>query len=395
MSAIHSAVDALQSALIGFAQELVRIRSYSGEEEAVIRHIETHMRRLGYDETTLDAMGNLVGRIGTGSRTILLDAHIDTVTVNDADQWRHDPFGGVIADGSLHGRGAVDMKSAAAAAIYAGAVAGQLGLAGDATILVSLTVMEEDCDGENLKHLFAERSLRPDWVVICEPSDNHIALGHKGKAQVAIRTRGVSAHGSTPEAGKNAIYEMAEIIRRVERRNLELMQTDGRRGTLVMSRISSTSASLNAVPSECEVYLDRRMIPGESETMIRAEMDRLVAGKDAAWSVGVLERQSWTGMPVRYEPFHPAWEIGLDHPLTRACIAAHRDAFNALPDRFAFWDFSTNAVTPVGMDIPTIGFGPGDPRLAHMRDERCAIAQIADACCFYAHAIRTITGIRQ
>ncbi|MFN7793083.1 MAG: peptidase dimerization domain-containing protein, partial [Cyclobacteriaceae bacterium] len=110
------------------------------------------------------------------------------------------------------------------ASAYAAAIAKQQGFAKDKTIFVSATVFEEDCDGENLKHLFKERNLRPDCVVICEPSNNVITLGHKGKAQITITTTGVSAHGSAPEKGVNAIYEMAEIIQRVEKRNLELLK---------------------------------------------------------------------------------------------------------------------------------------------------------------------------
>lgn len=379
----------LEQELVAFAQDLVRIQSYSGQEGEIIQFIQRRMIDLGYADVTMDAMGNVIGRIGPGTgKTILFDSHVDTVAVNDADQWQIPPFSGTIEGDRLHGRGSVDMKSAAAASIYAAALAGRLGLAQDKTVYVSCTVMEEDCDGENLKHLFAELGLRPDYVMICEPSNNRITLGHKGKAQVAIKTHGVSAHGAAPERGINAIYEMAEIIQRVERTNLDLMQRSGeRRATLVMSRISSVSASLNAVPSECEVYLDRRMIPGESEQAIRQEMDQLVRGKRASWQVGALDRTSWAGLPVHYEPFHLAWQIDRDQPLAQACIAAYYDHFGVDPDAYEFWDFSTNAVTPVRQGIPTIGFGPGDHRLAHMRDESCPVQQIVDACAFYLQLI--------
>ncbi len=279
------------------------------------------------------------------------------------------------------------MKSAAAASIYAGALAKQLGFTADKTIYVSCTVFEEDCDGENLKHLFKELNLKPDYVVICEPSNNIITLGHKGKAQISIKTHGVSAHGSAPEKGVNAIYEMAEIIQRVDKTNLELMKKGNPRGTLVMSRISSVSASLNAVPSECEVYLDRRMIPGETEADIKHEMDEIIKGKNATWEVGTLHRKSWTGMDIKYEPFHLAWKIELEHELAQACIAAYQENFGNAPAAYDFWDFSTNAVTPVSMGIPTIGFGPGEYKLAHMRNENCEVSQVIEACGFYARVI--------
>lgn len=380
----------LKEELIEFAQSLVRIKSMSGQEEEIIKFIEKKMIALGYDEVTIDSMGNLVGRIGDGEKIIMFDSHVDTVEVNDAEQWDIPPFSGIVIDGRLHGRGSVDMKSSVAASIYAGVLAKRSGLADGKTIYVSCTVFEEDCDGENLKHLFKELNLKPDYVVICEPSNNKITLGHKGKAQISIKTHGVSAHGSAPEKGVNAIYEMAEIIQRVEKVNLELMKRAGLRGTLVMSRISSVSASLNAVPSECEVYLDRRMIPGETAEAIKQEMDQIIKGKNAIWEVGTLRRKSWTGLEIKYEPFHPAWKIELDHELTQACIAAYQENFGKEPDGYDFWDFSTNAVTPVSMGIPTIGFGPGEYKLAHMRNESCEVDQIVEACGFYTRLISQI-----
>ena len=199
------------------------------------------MRALGFDEVQIDRFGNVLGRVGSGERAILFDSHTDTVEVTDEAQWQIPPFSGEIRDGYLWGRGSVDMKSGLAASIYAAAIARSQGLLAGKTVFVSGTVDEENCDGEGLKHMLAEAHLRPDFAIICEPSGNSIATGHKGKAQVKIRTNGVSAHGAAPEMGVNAIYEMAEIIQRVEQTNLELMQKGGRRSTLVLSQISSTS----------------------------------------------------------------------------------------------------------------------------------------------------------
>ncbi|MBK8049079.1 MAG: YgeY family selenium metabolism-linked hydrolase [Anaerolineales bacterium] len=390
MSSANLLSAEIQTELIHFAQSLVRMKSLSGQEGEIIRTIEQKMIALGYDEVVVDAMGNVLGRIGSGGPAILFDSHVDTVDVKDAEEWEFPPFSGEIVDGRLHGRGSVDMKSAAAATLYGAVLARSLGFTAGKTVYVSCTVFEEDCDGENLKHLFQELNLRPDYVVICEPSSNLITLGHKGKAQIAIKTHGVSAHGAAPERGVNAIYEMAEIIQRVEKTNLDLMKKGDPRGTLVMSRISSVSASLNAVPSECEAYLDRRMIPGESADAIRHEMDQLIQGKRATWAVGTLVRKSWTGLDITYDPFHLAWKTDLEHPLAQACVAAYRANFGREPSKFDFWDFSTNAVTPVSLGIPTIGFGPGEYKLAHMRDEQCEVSQIVDACSFYAHLINEL-----
>jgi len=383
-------VEINQQELIHFAQQLVRIRSYSGEEGEIIHFIAAKMDELGYDEICIDSMGNLLGRIGTGKRSILFDSHVDTVAVTDEASWSVPPFSGAVIGGRLFGRGSVDMKSAAAASIYAAALAKKNNLAQDLSVYVSCTVLEEDCDGENLKHLFQEFNLRPDYAVICEPSNNQIALGHKGKAQIIIQTQGVSAHGSAPEKGVNAIYEMAEIIQRVEQVNRDLQSLPAPHGTLVLSRISSSSVSLNAVPSSCAIYLDRRLAPGETIEMVRSEMDGIVRGKQATWKVDHIRRKSWTGMQVEYEPLHQAWLMNNESKLVSMCNYGYAHYYGNTPSEYAFWDFSTNAVGTTRLGIPTIGFGPGDSKLAHMLDESLPVQQIVDACGFYMHLIQTL-----
>jgi len=374
--------------LVEFASQLVRIPSFSGKEGDAAKFIASKMELLGFDEVKIDRYGSVIGMIGHGEKIILFDSHIDTVQVHDADQWEVPPFSGEIKNGYLWGRGSVDMKSGAAASVYAAVYAKKMGWLEGKTVIISCSTFEEDCDGETLKHVLEELDRKPNFAVICEPSSNIIVTGHKGKAQVIIKTRGISAHGSAPEKGKNAVYEMAEIIQRVNQTNLDLMKNPGRKGTLVLSQISSTSVSLNAVPSECQIYLDRRMVVGETKKTIEDEMNKIIAGKDAAWELGTLHRTTWTGEELTYEPLHPAWEINLDHPLAKAFIKAYSDVLGHEPEKFDYWDFSTNAVAVVAQGIPTIGFGPGEHKLAHMRDEKCAIEEITEACAVYAGAIK-------
>lgn len=376
--------------LIEFAQKLVQIKSYSGEEGDAIRFIAEQMKTLDYDEVTIDRHGNVVGQVGHGDKVILFDSHIDTVQVNDADQWDVPPFSGEVKDGYLWGRGSVDMKAGAAASVYAAALAKQKGWLDGKTVYVSCSTFEEDCDGEALKQVLAGIAKRPNFAVICEPSANRIAIGHKGKAQIIITAHGISAHGSAPEKGKNAVYEMAEIIQRVEETNRELFKKEGAHGTLVLSNISCQSVSLNAVPSECQIYLDRRLAPGETEQTVRDEMTRIIEGKDATWEVDTIQRKTWTGEPITYRPLHPAWEISLESDLARAFINASTEVLGQEPQDFEYWDFSTNAVATVSLGIPTIGFGPGEHKLAHMRNERCEINQILTAYSVYSHVIHAL-----
>lgn len=393
MTADRSSVSLLtaenKSALIAFVQAAVRTCSYSDEEEEMAKLVLQQMQTLGYDEAFIDQTGNVVGIMrgpvdpGTAGKTIHFDSHMDTVRVTDADEWKVPPFSGEIADGFLWGRGSVDMKSGLCSSVFAAALAKQKGLLRNKTVYVTGTVCEEFCDGENLSHLYKELDLKPDCCIICEPSGNIITLGHKGKAQILITTHGVSAHGSAPEKGVNAVYEMAEIISRVEALNKRLSERPAPHGTVVLSDISCVSASLNAVPSECSIYLDRRLAIDENLSQVKKEMDELIAGKNADWQPGTLRHTSWKGSQLIYEPLHDPWQIERDHPLTQAMNRAWAAVCGQPPKEYNFWDFGTNAITPVAMGVPTIGFGPGEYKLAHMRDENCSVKQIIEACRVY------------
>ncbi len=374
--------------LTAFTQKAVQTQSISDREKDLAQLVAAEMQALGYDEVLIDGTGNVAGRVGSGERLIHFDSHLDTVEVNDGDKWQVPPFSGEILDGMLWGRGSVDMKGGLCASVVAAALAKSLCSLKGKTVWVTGTVCEEYCDGVSLRHFYDETGTRPDACIVCEPSDNVIVLGHKGKGQARVHTRGVSAHGSAPEKGRNAVYEMTEIIRRVEALNARLSTGGpGPCGTAVLSDISCVSASLNAVPSACSIYIDRRLVPGESVEGFRREMDALVEGKDAWWEVGTLQRSSWTGRRLQYEPMHDPWHISRDAALTKAVRKAYAEVTGKEPESYEFWDFSTNAVTPVSMGIPTIGFGPGEYKLAHMRDERCAIHKIHEACQVYAALI--------
>ena len=375
--------------LIDFYCRSIRTRSYSDEEGDMARLLISEMERLGFDEAWIDPAGNAVGRVGNGPRILHFDGHMDTVRADNPEEWTAPPFEAKLVNGKIYGRGSVDMKGGLAAAVYAAALAKQNGLLDGKTVYVTGSVCEEYCDGVCLEHFYKDSGIRPDFCIICEPSGNLITLGHTGKVQARIRTHGISAHGSAPDKGINAVYEMAEIISRVEALNDRLRRTPGG-GTIVLSQISSVSASLNAVPSECEIYLDRRLRPGETISQVKDELDQLIQGNRASWEPGTLRHTSWTGTELLYEPAHEPWNIDADAPLTRTCCSAYTDVFGTTPDKFDFWDFGTNAVVPVSMGIPTIGFGPGNYKLAHMTDECCDPKQVEDACRFYARLMELL-----
>ena len=378
--------EAYGNELIDFYRLGVQTRSYSDEEGDYAKLIESKMIQLGFDDVYIDTVGNVVGRVGHGARIIHFDSHMDTVSVKDEAHLSVPPFEGRIVDGQLYGRGSADMKGGLSASVYAAALAKQADLLNGKTVYITASVCQEYCDGVGLTHFYQESGIRPNYCIICEPSDNLISLGNTGKVQARIKTKGLSAHGSAPEKGVNAVYEMAEIIERVEALNQALLETPGG-GTIVLSEISCTSGSLNAVPSECEIYLDRRIYLGESTLQVTEEIEALLKGKKAYWEPGTIRRTSWTGKELVYNPVHESWKIGEQHPLTKKCNEAYLATFGKGPTEYAYWDMSTNAVTPVALSIPTIGFGPGEYKLSHTLDEHCSIEDVKDACAFYVELI--------
>lgn len=379
-----------EDALLRFVQKAIQTRSYSNEEKEFAELMVQEMKKLDYDEVWIDAVGNVIGKMGCGEKIIHFDGHMDTVQVQDETLWKVPPFSGKIVDGNIWGRGSVDMKSALCAAVYGAADARDRGYLEGKTIYVTGTVCEEYCDGENLKYFYKEANLTPDYCIICEPSDNVITLGHKGKAQIRIKSHGVSAHGSAPEKGKNAVYEMAEIIKRVETLNKRLQKKGHPHGTIVLTDISCVSASLNAVPGECTIYLDRRLALGEKLDDVKNEMEELIAGKDASWEVGTLYHTTWTGAKLVYEPMHDPWKIDEDSHLCKALRCAYKEVYGREAESYDFWDFGTNAITPIAMGVPTIGFGPGEYKLAHMRNEHCSVKKIQEARDVYSRLLTHI-----
>ena len=378
--------DAFAHDLQAFYIDLVTTKSYSDSEGEAAKKIVAAMAELGYDEVFIDPAGNACGRIGSGPKVIHFDSHMDTVLAEDAAGWKHDPFGGVVEDGWLYGRGSVDMKGGLSASLFAAAAAKRAGLTEGKTVWVTGSVCEEYCDGVCLEHFYRDSGVRPDFCIICEPSRSQITLGHTGKVQGRIVTQGVSAHGSAPDKGINAVYAMAPVIGRVEALNASLRAAAGA-GTVALTHIGCRTASLNAVPDRCEIYLDRRLRFDESTAQVKAELAALVEGiPHASVEPGTLVHTSWNGAELVYTPEHDPWKIAEDAPLTRACADVYAALFGRTPE-YRCWDFGTNAVVPVAMGVPTIGFGPGDDALAHMVNERCRLTDVADACCFYAELI--------
>ena len=364
-----------------------RYRSLSAQEGEVIRRVEAEMQACGYDEVRIDAMGNILGRIGSGPRVLALDAHVDTVDVGNPANWAVDPFQGAERDGVVYGRGACDMKGALASIVYGGRIIKELGLEGDVTLWVVGSVQEEDCDGLCWQYILREDGLKPEAVVIAEPTNLGIYRGHRGRMEIEVRTQGVSCHGSAPERGINAVYRMAPIVADIERLNERLGgEPFLGKGTVTIAEIRSTSPSLCAVADSATIHLDRRLAATDTLESAVREIEGLPGVQAAGATVTVLDYAvpSWRGLTYPTRKYYPTWLLPEDHPLLEAGTATFARLFGDEP-AVGRWVFSTNGVAVMGMHgIPCIGFGPGDEVFAHMATEQIPVEHLVKAAAWYA-----------
>ena len=386
-STYYDAAMAIKPDLVRFMQDIIRIPSLSSEEGAVVERIRDEMLRIGYDEVTIDPMGNVIGRIGSGPRVIAFDGHVDTVDVGDPELWDRDPHSGDIEGDILYGRGTSDMKGGVASSVYVGALLKQHGIPDNVTVYVTGTVQEEDCDGLCWQYIVNEDDIRPDLVVITEPTSLRIYRGHRGRMEMEVHTSGISCHGSAPERGENAVYKMAGIIADIEKLNEDLKPRDPLgKGTVTISEIRSTSPSLCAVADGCTIHLDRRLTIGETEETSVAEILALPSVKAANATVTVLDYAvpSHTGLTYPTRKYYPTWEMPESEPEVQSAMTAYRAAFGKEPE-VGHWTFSTNGVATAGMHhIPTIGFGPGHEHFAHAPNEQTEIEHLVCCAAFYS-----------
>jgi putative selenium metabolism hydrolase len=227
------------------------------------------------------------------------------------------------------------MKAGNVSSVYAAALLKKSGmLPDDLTLYVTATVQEEDCDGLCWQYLINEDKLRPDVVVITEPTSLSVYRGQRGRMEIEISTTGISAHGSAPAPGVNAVYKMADVIGDVARLNQKLKPHEPLgKGSVALSQIRSTSPSLCAVADGCTIHLDRRLTSGETEETAVAELEAMPSVQKADAKVTVLEyaTPSYTGLVYPTKKYYPSWQTDLDHPSMVAAVEAYRGALESEP----------------------------------------------------------------
>ncbi|GHV92238.1 peptidase [Spirochaetia bacterium] len=408
-AAIKKAAEGYQADMTKFLRDVVRLPGESCGEKETAARIVAEMKKVGFDEAGIDKMGNVIGYMGKGKTLIAFDGHIDTVGVGNRDNWKFDPFEGYETDTEIGGRGTSDQLGGPVSAVYAAKIMKDLGLLNDKyRVMVTGTVQEEDCDGLCWEYIIKEEGIKPEFVVITEPTNGNIYRGQRGRMEIRVEVQGVSCHGSAPERGDNAIYKMADILQDIRALNensadestaikglVKMLNPKYNpkykeanflgRGTAATSQIFYTSPSRCAVADSCAISIDRRMTDGETyETCIK-EIEDLPAVKryGAKVSMYQYDRPSYTGVVYPIECFFPTWVIPEDAPATQAMVKAYEGMYGK--PKVDKWTFSTNGVSIMGRNnIPCIGFGPGKEEEAHAPNEKTWKADLVRCAAVYA-----------
>lgn len=375
--------------MVRFLRDMVAIPSESGEEGRVIQRIKRELAATkAFDSVRVDGLGNLHARIGKGKRLIAIDAHVDTVGIGRREEWKHDPYKGKLTRTHVFGRGAGDQEGAIASMVYAGKIIKDLNLkSNDWSLLMTFTVMEEDCDGLCWQYIVKEEGIRPEVVVVTDSTNCNILRGQRGRMEIGVWTKGKSCHGSMPEKGDNAVYKMARIVAEIEKLNTRLNKDKFLgNGTITVSYIDCQTPSMCAVPGGAFIHLDRRLTTGDTKASAVREVKDAVkrAGVQAEVKVLRYARTSYTGKVYETEKYFPTWCFEEDSPQVRAAISTYQSLFKQKP-KVHRWTFSTNGVSIAGMfGIPCVGFGPAPEDVAHTVNDSVPIEHLTKAAAFYA-----------
>ena len=259
-----------------------------------------------------------------------------------------------------------------------GAIASQVAAAAatakeiQGTLLLAYVPHEETAEGVVLARVLDQVG-KPDLVVLGEPTDLRLGIGHRGRAVVRLEARGRASHAAMPELGDNAIVRMVETLPFTFD---TLLPEDPLLGEESATPIAiGTSPDGPVVPERCWVLVDRRVGRGETPESVLAAYE----GLEVEARIERVELVSYTGEKFGAELFFPAWWMDPAHPwAVRAW-----EGLGSPPMRV--WRFSTDGVESCARrGIPTVGYGPGDEALAHQANERLAVADLERA----AHACR-------
>jgi succinyl-diaminopimelate desuccinylase len=360
--------------MIAFLQEILRLESYTHHEQALAARVVQEMQTLGFDAAWIDQTGNALGIVRgreRGAATMLL-THLDHIAVGDLALWRHPPFAGVLENGELFGRGAVDIKGPLAAQIYTLAALLQAGQRPKHDVLVAVPVQEEIGGhgiAQMLQNLPLETPLGALEVSACvvgEPSHNQVMLGHRGVCRCTVRFHGRAHHASLGLWQENPHFAYGQLLSRLTQLALPEHPFLGR-SSISPTVIAADTSSNNLTPNTITLTLDWRTTSETGED-VRRMLEQLTDGLPASF----VSFEDWTSGADGVKS--PGFVTDPAHPLV---TTLHRTRDRHLgASSTGIWQFATDGRWAHKAGIACVGFGPGDQHLAHTTTERIGVQQL-------------------
>jgi succinyl-diaminopimelate desuccinylase len=363
--------------VVGVLRGLVRRPSQNppGNEKVAAEYISETMEGWGFEpqfvyEPEPERPSVAVVHGGTvGRPRLVLNGHIDVVPEGDPGGWSVPPFGGVVRDGRVYGRGACDMKGGVAAGMIAAKAVKESGVGLRGDLVLQFAMGEET--GEAGTRSMLEGGFGGDWGIVLEPSDLRVMTSVKGLAWYHFHVRGRPTHGSRPHQGINAIDKASGLIRALQGYNEGL---GGRVHPLCGRSLCSVTmiragTKENVIPESCWLSVDRRMIPGETPEQVDGEIDAIVRGLGAEDPEFACE---W-----RRVMLYESAEIPVDHEIAEA-VRKNTEEVTGVYHEPAGTVASTdqrNFINDAG--IPAITWGPGWGK-SHELDEYVEVSQVVD-----------------
>ncbi|MCD6412715.1 MAG: M20/M25/M40 family metallo-hydrolase [Elusimicrobia bacterium] len=346
--------------ILALLKKLVEIRTDRKNAE-IVPFLRRSLRENGW-KNIKSARGSVWGKIGSGKRILVYDIHSDTVKA-DSSQWKYPPFKATIREGFLYARGAVDDKGPLASAIFSGNfIKAKPGIA----VYLLAAAAEEKDEGFGFRTFLKYEKVRPNFALVSEPSSLNLAVGQRGRFEMLVSFRGIPAHGSMPEKGRNAIYSAADLL--MKSRKLKFKKRPPFPPASATPTIVKTSGDgKNVLPNSCEILFDVRISPRDDPECVKNK---------------ILGKMSPT-VQAKVGKFCPAWVLPRESSFRRMCEKAYKNAFGKFPRPY-YWKFCTNASEYAKMKIPVAGFGPGAPEEAHRRNEKISLVEVEKAVAYFA-----------
>ncbi len=365
-------LDKLTNDCVNFTQRLIQTPSMSGEEGPIAALVAAELKQLSFDEVWIDGIGNACGRVYGRDRTLpalVLNTHLDHVDPGDPALWPTPPYAAEIVDGRIIGRGAVDIKGPMAVQVYSAAGLLRAGERPRRDVVFT-GVVEEETGGAGAQHWVEHLDYPVALVMLGEPSNNQLSLGHRGILAVWVTFDGRSVHASVPERGENPNYALAQFLDRLHAAQGSLPAHPLLGATSVSPTIIEVDTrSKNVTPAWTRVLLDFRSAAA-SINDIRAFVHRLAG--DLPHQISAV----WEGEPLTFsdEPLSGYYTPPESEVVLRAQAAIGR-GMGSLP-ALSSYHFATDGRFFTSRNIPIIGYAPGDEFAAHTAGESIAIADM-------------------